>query len=155
MKKNNKNILEKDLVLLGAGHSNIEVLRSFGKKPIRGVRITLVTNKLEAIYSGMVPGYIEGIYNWSDIVIDLIKLSYEYNFRVIYASVIKIDKNKKQIYLKNRCPLQYDYLSINTGIKSKQLSRNTNNYALSLKPISGIKTSLVLIIDYFLRKTMD
>ena len=140
MKENNINILNKDLVLMGAGHSNIEVLRSFGKKPIKGLRITLVTNKLEAIYSGMIPGYIEGIYNWSEIVIDLIKLSYAYNFRLIHAEVIKIDKNKKKIYFKNRCPLQYDFLSINTGIKSKNASINIKNNALSLKPISGIKS---------------
>ena len=47
MKKIDFNILEKDLVLLGAGHSNIEVLRNFSLKPIKGIRITLITNKLE------------------------------------------------------------------------------------------------------------
>ncbi len=141
MKKIDFNILEKDLVLLGAGHSNIEVLRNFSLKPIKGIRITLITNRLESPYSGMVPGYIEGVYKWSDIIIDLVQMSFHYDFRLICSEVTKIDGLNNKIFLKNREPLGYDYLSINTGINSKDIiSTGQKKLTLPLKPISGINS---------------
>ena len=74
MHKIQNNIIKKDLVLLGAGHSNIEVIRYFGKLKLKGLRITLISKNTFATYSGMVPGFIEGKYKWNEINIDLIKL---------------------------------------------------------------------------------
>ena len=67
LNKNKKKIIEKDLILLGAGHSNIEVLRYFGKNPLNGIRITLINNTYTSTYSGMIPGYIQGTYDWDNI----------------------------------------------------------------------------------------
>ena len=100
MHKKQNNIIKKDLVLLGAGHSNIEVIRFLGKKKINGLRITLITNNYYATYSGMVPGYIEGIYEWNDINIDLIELTYQNNIRIIIGEVVKILGEKKKNFYK-------------------------------------------------------
>ena len=87
--KNKKNIIKKDLVLLGAGHSNIEVLKKFGTKPIDGLRLTLISNSYFSTYSGMIPGYLQGIYDWNEINIDLVKLCRVYGHRLIISNIIK------------------------------------------------------------------
>ena len=146
-KKNN--VIEKDLVLLGAGHSNIEVLRKLGMRPYKGLRVTVISNTYLATYSGMVPSYIEGNYSWEDINIDLVQLCNNFLHRLVVSVIIKIDIIKKLIYLKDRPPISYDLLSINLGIKSEEFSiLGGNKYALKLKPISGIENTIEKILKF-------
>ncbi len=150
--KNSKNIIEKDLVLLGAGHSNIEVLNQLGKKAIKGVRVTIINNRYEATYSGMIPSYIEGNYDWKDINIDLPQLCSNYNHRLIISTINKIDIIEKKIIFKDRCPLEYDVLSINLGIKSDDKKIiGASKFALKLKPISNIKQNIEKILEFNLK----
>ena len=150
--KENKNVIKKDLVLLGAGHSNIEVLKRLGMRPLNGLRVTLVSNKLVATYSGMVPAYIEGEYKWENINIDLFHLCNHFNHRLIISEIIKIDKKKKIVFLYNRPPINYDILSINLGIKSNDSNiMGAKNYAFSLKPISNIKETIDSLWEFNIR----
>src|SRR5207245_2478415 len=45
-----------DLVLVGGGHTHIQVLRSWAMDPPPGVRVTVVVDRPVAVHSGMVPG---------------------------------------------------------------------------------------------------
>ena len=47
-----------DLVLIGGGHSNLSVIMELSKKPLKGNRITLISNEIDTPYSGMIPGFI-------------------------------------------------------------------------------------------------
>ncbi len=139
MNSSSKNKIEKDLVLIGGGHSHLHVLKSFIINKIDGLRITLISDVYETPYSGMLPGFIENDYSLDDIQIDLYKICYQGNFRFINCKVNKIDGNKNLIYFINRPPLKFDCLSINIGINNDTKKiKNANKFALKLKPISKI-----------------
>ena len=149
LNKKKINVIEKDLVLLGAGHANIEVLRKLGMNTLKGLRVTVISNKYLSTYSGMVPSYIEGNYTWNEINTDLVQLCNNYSHRLIISSITKVDIVKKLIYLKNRPPICYDLLSINLGIQSdKSKISGSNKYALKLKPISEIKNTIDKILTF-------
>src|SRR5260370_32404776 len=59
------------LVLVGGGHSHVEVLRDWAREPVAAARLTVVVDRPTAVYSGMVPGFVAGQYRLDEIEIDV------------------------------------------------------------------------------------
>ena len=107
--------LLKDLVLVGGGHAHVHVLKSFGMKPMPGVRLTLIGRDVETPYSGMIPGFVAGTYSFDECHIDLARLATWTGVRLIHAEATGLDRENRRVLLKNRPPIAYDVLSIDVG----------------------------------------
>ena len=126
-----------DLVLLGGGHAHVFVLKSFGMRPIPGVRLTLVTKDLDAPYSGMLPGLLAGHYTHEDCHINLVRLARFAGARLIHGAVEGFDRADRRIQIAGRTSIPYDLLSINVGI-TPDLSKieGARQHGLAVKPVS-------------------
>ena len=140
--QNNNVPVVKDLVLIGGGHAHVSVLKRFGMRPVPGLRITLVTRDIHTPYSGMLPGFVAGHYDYDECHIDLGPLARFAGARLYHAEVDGIDTDEKLVHAPGRPPIAYDILSINTGSRPNSIDiPGVDDYALAAKPI-----------DIFLRK---
>ena len=125
------------LVLIGGGHAQIQVLKSFAMKPVDGLAITLITDVLHAPYSGMLPGFVEGVWHADDIHIDLTRLASFAGASVIHAPVSEIDPKARIIHFESRPSLGYDILSLNCGaVPDLDKITGADNHSIAVKPIA-------------------
>jgi selenide,water dikinase len=104
-----------DLVLLGAGHAHVEVLRRFAMRPEPGVRLTVIGREAETPYTGMLPGLIRGDYTFEQAHIDLAPLAAAAHARLILAEATAIDLADRQVTVSGRPTIAFDLLSIDVG----------------------------------------
>jgi selenide,water dikinase len=131
--------LLKDLVLVGGGHAHVHVLKSFGMKPMPGVRLTLIGRDVETPYSGMIPGFVAGHYTFDECHIDLARLAAWTGARLIHAEAVGIDRVNRQVLLRDRPPLSYDIVSIDIGSSpSVQTIPGAAEHATPVKPIAEL-----------------
>src|SRR5215212_8322935 len=87
------------LVLVGAGHAHVEVLRRFGEKPLGGLALTVVTRARHTPYSGMLPGEIAGLYRFADTHIDVEALARFAGARLLLDEAGGLDPEAREVLL--------------------------------------------------------
>lgn len=105
------------LVLAGGGHSHALVLRLWAMRPKRrpNAWITLVNRSSTALYSGMVPGLVAGLYARHECAIDLRRLADQAGVSFVEAEITGLDLAARELLLGGRPPLRFDWLSLDVG----------------------------------------
>ncbi len=104
-----------DILLLGAGHAHVEVLRRAAMRPPPGIRFTLVAREPQTPYSGMLPGLIRREHDADDAHIDCAPLAAGAGARLIMAEAVGIDLAGRRVALLGRPDIAFDFLSIDVG----------------------------------------
>ena len=144
----NKSPVVKDLILIGAGHAHVTVLKRFGMKPVPGLRITLITRDIHTPYSGMLPGYVAGHYDYDDCHIDLGPLARFAGARLYHAEVEGLDIDNSRVVAQGRPSIAYDLLSINTGSRPDSIDvAGVDEFAIAAKPIDKFLTKWDALIE--------
>jgi selenide,water dikinase len=131
--------LLKDLVLVGGGHTHVHVLKSFGLKPMPGVRLTLIGRNVETPYSGMIPGFVAGHYSFDECHIDLAWLCASTGARLVRGEATGIDCARRQVLLKEGPAASYDLLSIDVGsAPNLETIPGAREWATPVKPIAEL-----------------
>lgn len=128
--------IQKDLLLVGGGHSHAIVLRMFGMNPMPGVRITLISEASDTPYSGMLPGHVAGFYRREECHINLRSLCQFASAQFIVDHVIGLDLIDQRVQCANHPDVAFDWVSIDIGSTPK-LPNMIDRRSIGAKPIGA------------------
>ena len=133
------------LVLAGGGHSHALVLRRWAMQPNKRPNqlITLVSRTSTALYSGMVPGLIAGIYQRDKVAVDLRDLADQAGVALVVAEISGLNLQQQQLQLNQRPALPYEQLSLNLGA----VTQATPAPPSGLMPIKPLERALSFLAD--------
>jgi selenide,water dikinase len=103
------------LVLVGGGHTHLEVLRRFALQPESGLDLTLISPSPLAAYSGMLPGLVAGHYSVAEAHIDLLPLTQWAKARFVRDTVVGLDLYTKTLALAEGDTEPFDIVSLDAG----------------------------------------
>ncbi|MGI9391770.1 MAG: selenide, water dikinase SelD [Boseongicola sp.] len=126
----------REVVLIGGGHTHALLLRRWGMSPVPGARLTLINPGPVAPYTGMLPGYVAGHYERSELDIDLVKLARFAGARLILGRATGLDRVLKRVRIAGRPDIAYDIASIDVGITSNLSEiRGFSDHGIAAKPL--------------------
>lgn len=102
----------KHLVLLGAGRTNLQVLKGLAKQGAGDLNVTLVAPHPYYIESTMLPGYVAGDYVLEDLRLPLDAMIEASGANFVPAHVLALDAAGRRVQLSSGDALPYDVLSI-------------------------------------------
>ncbi len=127
----------KRLILLGGGHSHLEVVRRFGLGAPYGTQVTLVDAAQFATYSGMLPGLIAGHYSFDDCHVDLARLAQTAGVGFVQSRACGIDTARRRVVFDDGARLDYDVLSVDVGSTPPTAQvAGAAEHAIAVKPFS-------------------
>jgi NADH dehydrogenase FAD-containing subunit len=105
----------RNLLIAGGGHASLPIIKMGRHWKRKGLYVTLVSPHPFLIYSGTLPQYIAGFYNWEQTAVNLKRLCGRYGVRFIQAEIESVCNDEKTVTMSTGDTLSYDLLVINTG----------------------------------------
>jgi len=107
--------MQKHLVLVGAGHAHMTVLKRLADFTAAGHRVTVIGPGPLHYYSGMGPGMLSGIYRPEEIRFNVKHMAISRGASFIEELVVRVDPARRELQLQGGGRVAYDVASFNTG----------------------------------------
>lgn len=131
--------MTQNLVFVGGGHSHAIALRMWGMNPLPGVRVVLISDVTHTPYSGMLPGYIAGFYDYNQCHIDLRALANFAQAQFICDRAIGLDLAHNRVICAHSPPVAFDILSLDIGSTPETSTvPGAADYAIPAKPVPNL-----------------
>lgn len=125
------------VVLVGAGHAHVQVLEAWADTPPPDVALTVVVDREESLYSGMVPGLVEGRYRREELAIPVPPLVRAAGGELIPRPLTSVDPHGRRLFLDDGTALSYDVASLNLGsVVAGRGVRGVAEHAVPTRPLS-------------------
>ena len=138
----------KHLVIVGAGHAHLTVLKNLQEFQNSGHDVTVVNASPLHYYSGMGPGMLSGIYRPEEIRFNVKKLSEDRGAAFVEDKVVKVKPEERKIDLQSGNHISYDAISLNTGsFVPVADSMVTDEAVFTVKPIENLLKAHKKIVE--------
>jgi NADH dehydrogenase FAD-containing subunit len=145
----------KQLVIVGAGHAHLTILKNLQEFKNAGHDVTVVSSSSLHYYSGMGPGMLSGIYRPDEIRFNVKKMSQDRGAVFIEDKVVKIHPQKKKIDLLSGQTLPYDVMSVNTGsFVPVDAVDSAGDFVIPVKPIENLLNARYKVIEALKNKEL-
>lgn len=104
----------KHLVLLGAGLAHVHLLARLAKRPLHGMRITLISPRSHLFDVALVPRFVAGLSTLDECRIALEPLAQQAQVRWVRRNAIDVNPQAKAILMDDGSEFPFDWLSIDT-----------------------------------------
>ena len=123
------------LLLIGGGHSHVEVLRRQALASDPDVVTTLVSPAPLTPYSGMLPGLVAGLYDIDETHIALPPLAAAAGARLIEDRVVGLDLDARLAQLAHGGAVPFDTVSLDIGSVPAAPMPGAQEHAVGVKPV--------------------
>ncbi len=128
------------LVLAGLGHAHLFVLEALARGRLPGCEVFVCTGEQEHVYSGMVPGWLGGRYDRSELALDTDALCRWAGATRLPHHVRGVDPVARTVTLDNEEQVPFDLCSIAVGSKPAGLDvPGAREHAVPLKPLDNVQ----------------
>ncbi len=146
----------KELVFVGGGHAHLTALVNINEFVKRGHRVTLISTDPYHYYSGMGPGMLSGIYRPEEIRFNVKKLAEDRGATFVEDKVIRIDPERRILFLESGNETGYDVVSFNSGSDIGTVSHKIQDENIfTIKPIVNLLKARLMILDQIKHKTLN
>jgi selenide,water dikinase len=135
------------LLLVGGGHSHVEVLRRQASAARRDTAVTLVSPSPLTPYSGMLPGLVAGMYDVAATHIALPPLAAAAGAGFVEDRVVHLDLAAKVARLAAGGSVPFDTVSLDVGSKPTATIAGARKHAVGVKPVDRFLDALTGTIE--------
>jgi NADH dehydrogenase FAD-containing subunit len=138
----------KHLVIVGAGHAHLTILKNLEKFTGSGYKVTVVNSSPFHYYSGMGPGMLSGIYKPEEIRFNVKKMSEDRGAAFVEDRAVHVHPDERKISLQSGHEIAYDVISFNTGsFVPVDDQMHASEAVITAKPIENLLKARGQIID--------